>query len=244
MTRFSHRLFARPRNGGGPEEILAREDGAVVRKLRAAAGTKPGEMVDRKCGRAGPSPEATPSTRRGPRWRRLSAGERGVPSGPTARGSIVGRWGQRALGRPTRAGQADASTLATIRRSLMRKSSPYTRRLRFSRQDDSPARSTRSFGLPASDQEGSIGRPGPQPAVGQSHYRGGFQADRERQRGPYPVGSSACGRHRQRGGRWHGQGGGRRPDSRRSRPGALAGQSTPPGQAGYGATVGCHRPVD
>ena len=46
QTRFAHRLLARPQGGGGPEEILEREEGAVVRRLRAAAGTKAGETVE------------------------------------------------------------------------------------------------------------------------------------------------------------------------------------------------------
>ena len=46
QTRFTHRLLARPQGGGGPEEILEREEGAVVRRLRAAAGTRAGETVE------------------------------------------------------------------------------------------------------------------------------------------------------------------------------------------------------
>ena len=46
QARFAHRLLARPQDGGGPEEILEREEGAVVRRLRAASGTKAGEAVE------------------------------------------------------------------------------------------------------------------------------------------------------------------------------------------------------
>ena len=46
QARFSHRLLARSQDGGGPEEILEREEGAVVRKLRAVVGTKPEETVE------------------------------------------------------------------------------------------------------------------------------------------------------------------------------------------------------
>ena len=46
QARFTHRLLARPQNGGGLEEILEREEGAVVRRLRGAAGTRVGETVE------------------------------------------------------------------------------------------------------------------------------------------------------------------------------------------------------
>ena len=46
QARFTHRLLARPQNGGGPEEILTRSEGATVRRLRAAAGTRTRETVE------------------------------------------------------------------------------------------------------------------------------------------------------------------------------------------------------
>ena len=46
QARFTHRLLARPQGGGGPEEILQRSEGAIVRRLRAAAGTRAGETVE------------------------------------------------------------------------------------------------------------------------------------------------------------------------------------------------------
>ena len=46
QARFAHRLLARPQEGGGPEGILEREEGAVVRRLRAASGTGAGETVE------------------------------------------------------------------------------------------------------------------------------------------------------------------------------------------------------
>ena len=38
--------MVRPQGGGGPEEILKREEGVVVRRLRAPSGTKAGETVE------------------------------------------------------------------------------------------------------------------------------------------------------------------------------------------------------
>ena len=46
QARFAHRLLARPQEGGGPEEILEREEGAAVRRLRAASSTGAGETVE------------------------------------------------------------------------------------------------------------------------------------------------------------------------------------------------------
>ena len=45
QSRFVQ-LHARPLRGGGPEEILECDDGAMVRKLRAAANTRQGETVE------------------------------------------------------------------------------------------------------------------------------------------------------------------------------------------------------
>ena len=45
QARFAYWLYARPRDGGGPEEILTREGAAVTTRLRAAAGTRRGETV-------------------------------------------------------------------------------------------------------------------------------------------------------------------------------------------------------
>ena len=45
QSRFAQRLLARPQDGGGPEEILERDEAAIARQLRAAAGTRPGETV-------------------------------------------------------------------------------------------------------------------------------------------------------------------------------------------------------
>ena len=46
QARFTHRLQVRPQNGEGPEEILTIEGEAVVQRLRAASGTRPGETVE------------------------------------------------------------------------------------------------------------------------------------------------------------------------------------------------------
>lgn len=46
QARFTHRLQAKPQDGGGPEEILTRESGAVVHRLQAASGTRTGETVE------------------------------------------------------------------------------------------------------------------------------------------------------------------------------------------------------
>ena len=43
---FAHRLLARPRDGGGPEEILAREGAAITTRVRAAGGIRRGETVE------------------------------------------------------------------------------------------------------------------------------------------------------------------------------------------------------
>ena len=46
QSRWAQRLLARPQGGGGPEEILERDDGDPVWRLGAASGTKPGETVE------------------------------------------------------------------------------------------------------------------------------------------------------------------------------------------------------
>ena len=46
QARFSQRSFARPKNGGGPEEILDREGPAPTTRIRAAAGTRRGETIE------------------------------------------------------------------------------------------------------------------------------------------------------------------------------------------------------
>ena len=46
QARFAQRLLVRPQDGGGPEEILERDSGAIVSRLRAASGVKPREMVE------------------------------------------------------------------------------------------------------------------------------------------------------------------------------------------------------
>ena len=43
---FIQHLHARPRDGGRPEEVLAREDAAITVRLRAAASTRRGETVE------------------------------------------------------------------------------------------------------------------------------------------------------------------------------------------------------
>ena len=45
QARFAHRLLARPQKGGGPE-ILERDSGGIVSRLRAASGVKPWETVE------------------------------------------------------------------------------------------------------------------------------------------------------------------------------------------------------
>ena len=45
-AHFTQRLYARPRDGDGPEEILARERSALPTCLRAAATLRPGETVE------------------------------------------------------------------------------------------------------------------------------------------------------------------------------------------------------
>ena len=46
QASFAHRLLARPRDGGGPEEILTREGAAVTTQVRTAGGTRRGETVE------------------------------------------------------------------------------------------------------------------------------------------------------------------------------------------------------
>ena len=46
QARYAQRLLARPQDGGGPEEILERDSGAIVSRLRATSGIKPGETVE------------------------------------------------------------------------------------------------------------------------------------------------------------------------------------------------------
>ena len=43
QTRFTQRLYARPKDGGGLEEILSREGAAITTRLKAVVGTKRGE---------------------------------------------------------------------------------------------------------------------------------------------------------------------------------------------------------
>ena len=46
QASFAYRLLARPRDGGGPEEILTREGAAVTTRVRTAGGTRRGETVE------------------------------------------------------------------------------------------------------------------------------------------------------------------------------------------------------
>ena len=46
QARWTQRLLARPQGSEGPEEIIEREEGAVVLRLRAASGVRPGEEVE------------------------------------------------------------------------------------------------------------------------------------------------------------------------------------------------------
>ena len=46
QARFTQRLYAPPRDGGGPEEILSREGAAATARLKAVGGTRRGEMVE------------------------------------------------------------------------------------------------------------------------------------------------------------------------------------------------------
>lgn len=47
QARFSQRLYARPRDGQGPEEILStREEAALTTRLSAAAGSRPEETIE------------------------------------------------------------------------------------------------------------------------------------------------------------------------------------------------------
>jgi ribonuclease HI len=46
QAMFSHRLIARPKDGGGPEEILTREGAELSQRLRTATGIKPGESTE------------------------------------------------------------------------------------------------------------------------------------------------------------------------------------------------------
>ena len=116
--------MARPQDGGGPEEILERDRGGIVSRLRAAAGTKPGGTVEpqvwgenRSFPRGYIINEGTPLTRRDQPWRRPGIGGPEAPSGPTARDSTTEQWEQRVPRGLARVGQAGASTWATIRRS-------------------------------------------------------------------------------------------------------------------------------
>ena len=81
QSRLAQRLSARPRDGGGPEEILEREDESVVQRLRAASNTKPGETVEAQVwseDRRFPGECSIDSGSR-PVWRRGGAGERAAP---------------------------------------------------------------------------------------------------------------------------------------------------------------------
>ena len=46
QTRFTQRLYDRPRDGGGPEEVLSREGAAFTTRLKALTGTRRGETVE------------------------------------------------------------------------------------------------------------------------------------------------------------------------------------------------------
>lgn len=48
QTRFTQRLYARPRDGDGPEENLTRERAALTMRLRTVASVRPGETVETK----------------------------------------------------------------------------------------------------------------------------------------------------------------------------------------------------
>lgn len=45
QARFTLPLYARPKDGGGPEEILTRERSALTERLRAVAALRTGETV-------------------------------------------------------------------------------------------------------------------------------------------------------------------------------------------------------
>lgn len=46
VVRFAQRLYVRPRDGGGPEEIFLQEGAAITTRLKAVAGTKRRETVE------------------------------------------------------------------------------------------------------------------------------------------------------------------------------------------------------
>ena len=46
QARFSQRIYARPRGGGGPAEILSWEGAAITTRLGAVVGSKRGETVE------------------------------------------------------------------------------------------------------------------------------------------------------------------------------------------------------
>lgn len=46
QASFARRLYARPRNGDGPEEVLTRERSALATRLRASAALRRAETVE------------------------------------------------------------------------------------------------------------------------------------------------------------------------------------------------------
>lgn len=46
QAKFTQRLYARPRDGRGPEEILTREGSAFIASLRAVVSLRPGHTVE------------------------------------------------------------------------------------------------------------------------------------------------------------------------------------------------------
>lgn len=45
QARFTHRPYARPKDGGGPDEILTRERCALTVRLKEVAAIRPGEAA-------------------------------------------------------------------------------------------------------------------------------------------------------------------------------------------------------
>ena len=128
QAKLAQRLLARPQDGGGLEEILARDGAAITRRLRVAAGARPGEAVEPQAwseDRAFPGGVCTDSA--GPALE-VARNWPEEPSGPTVQGSTAVRRGRRALGTGgARVGPVGTSTWVPTRRYSTPRLSPYTK---------------------------------------------------------------------------------------------------------------------
>ena len=84
QAQFAQRLHARPLDWGGPEEILDQEGVTITTWLRAAAGTRRGEMVEPQVWSEGRAfPGECYIDKEGPALETTHSWRTRMPSGPT-----------------------------------------------------------------------------------------------------------------------------------------------------------------